>query len=44
MDAGITYTIPISEAYGYPLKVVGGKAKNSSSAATRVSGYREGLP
>lgn len=30
MDAGITYTIPISEAYGYPLKVVGGKAKNSS--------------
>lgn len=30
MDAGITYTIPISEAYGYPLKVVGGKTKNSS--------------
>lgn len=30
MDAGITYTIPISEAHGYPLKVVGGKTKNSS--------------
>lgn len=30
MDARITYTIPISEAHGYPLKVVGGKTKNSS--------------
>ena len=38
MDARITYTIPISEAYAYPLKVVGGKTKNSSLCSN--AGFR----